>query len=47
MSDNKESKAAYKMQLINYYFKQAKNLALLKVERDNYASELFKLLRTL
>ncbi|WP_217521906.1 hypothetical protein [Vibrio metschnikovii] len=35
---------AYKIQRIDYYFKQAKNLALSKIERNNYTNALANLL---
>lgn len=42
-----EVEAAFKVQRIDYYFKQAKNLELSEIERGNYTDELVKLLRTM
>lgn len=42
-----EVEAAFKVQRIDYYFKQAKNLSLSEIERGNYTDELAKLLKSI
>ncbi|UTZ44619.1 hypothetical protein [Vibrio campbellii] len=46
-SNTADVESSFKVQRIDYYFKQAKNLSLSEIERGNYTDELAKLLKSI